>query len=214
MESCYSIQEQLLAAQHALDHWWHIEILTCTYYKSLQTFHKKCINSCLMQDIDHYIPAFIYHHDLLKKVLYASSHMFSLRKEKALALIEWFYSIQDILTAEAKVPSAQVRNDISVHRLVLQHPAQVPQGANDSDDERKEESLRYELQNGILYNSVLNTPVIITFKDLMATIEAVHNDSVRRIYDVASDEWKEGRKILDSCRSWRNNDGDDPPLRP
>ena len=125
-----------------------------------------------------------------------------------------FYSIQDILAAEAKAPSAQVRNDIPADRLLLQHPAQVPQGANDSDDERKEESLRYELQNGILYNSVLNTPVIITLKDLMATIEAFHNNSVSRIYDVASDEWKEGRKILDSCRSWRNNDGDDPPLRP
>jgi len=45
---------------------------------------------------------------------------------------------------------------------------------------------------------VLNTPVIITLKDLMATIEAIHSDSVRQIYDVASDEWKEGKKILDS----------------
>lgn len=101
-------------------------------------------------------------------------------KERDLSRIEWFYSIQDILAAETEAPSAQVRNDIPVHHIrkalyyiTLLKYLKARSPTNDSDDEWKEESLSYELRNGILYNLVLNTSVIITLKDLMATIEAV-----------------------------------------
>ena len=47
---------------------------------------------------------------------------------------------------------------------------------NNADDELKQESSRYELRDGILYSSELNTPVIIALDDLVATIESVHKD--------------------------------------
>ena len=61
-----------------------------------------------------------------------------------------------------------------------------------------------------MYNSELNTPVICTPEDLAATIDSVHKDLghygkktsldvVRQRYEVASDLWEEGEKVLDSC---------------
>ena len=47
---------------------------------------------------------------------------------------------------------------------------------NTPDNNLKQEASRYELRDGMLYNSELNTPVIITLDDLVATIESVHKD--------------------------------------
>src|SRR5271170_7859301 len=72
-------------------------------------------------------------------------------------------------------------------------------------------STNYELRDGILYNAKLNTPVLLTPEDLTVVIEAVHKDlghygkrttveaAVRARYDVGSDLWEEGEKVLDSC---------------
>src|SRR5438552_18265198 len=81
---------------------------------------------------------------------------------------------------------------------------------NTPDNNLKQEASRYELRDGMLYNSKLNTPVIITLDDLVATIESVHKDlghygkqttldAVRQRYDVDSDLWDDGGKVLDSC---------------
>jgi hypothetical protein len=74
----------------------------------------------------------------------------------------------------------------------------------------KQVSSNYELRDGVLYNSELSTPVISTLEDLISTIELVHKDmghygkrttldAVRERYEVASDLWEEGGKVLDSC---------------
>jgi hypothetical protein len=74
----------------------------------------------------------------------------------------------------------------------------------------KQESSNYELRDGVLYNSELNTPVISILEDLISTIESAHKDlghygkrtmlySVRQRYKVASDLWEEGGKVLDLC---------------
>lgn len=81
---------------------------------------------------------------------------------------------------------------------------------DDVDDDLKQDSANYELRDGLLYNSELNTLVQFILEDLIAVIEAVHKDlgyygkrttieSVRARYDVGSDLWEEGGKVLDSC---------------
>ena len=234
-ESRYATQErEMLAAKHALDHWRHIiegsEILIRTDHESLQMYRtKKRITPRLvrfMQDIEHYNPVFTYRHGLLQKVPDALSRMPGLREEGDPADMEWFnaiqddsdterfYCIQDFLASEDESP---VDPEIRVHRIrkafyynTLSEYLKAISVANDPDDELKQESLRYELRDGILFNSELNTPVILTLNDLKATIEAVHKDlghygkettldGVKMRYDVASDLWEEGSKVLDSC---------------
>ena len=226
-ESRYSTQErELLAAKYALDYWRHIiegsEILIRTDHESLQTFRtKKRITPRLvrfMQDIEHYNPVFTYRRGLLQKVPDALSRMPGLREEGDPADTERFYSIQDLLATDED----DSENEIQVHRFrkaafyntLHRYLKAVANDSNDSNDEEfkevKEESPRYELRDGILYNSELNTPVIITLEDLKNTIEAVHKDlghygkrttldAVKERYEVALDLWKEGRKVLDSC---------------
>jgi len=220
-ESRYSTQErELLAAKHALDHWRHIiegsEILIRTDHESLQTFRtKKRITPRLvrfMQDIEHYNPVFTYRRGLLQKVPDALSCMPGLREEGDPADTERFYSIQDFLAAD----EARSTDEIQVRRIrkafyynTLRKYLKAISLAN-SDEELKEESSGYELRDGILYNLELNTPVITTLEDLKATIEAVHKDlghygkattldAVKTRYEVASDLWEEGRKVLNSC---------------
>jgi transposase InsO family protein len=75
----------------------------------------------------------------------------------------------------------------------------------------KDYALGYEFRSdGKAYNRELNTPVIETVEDLNEVIELVHKDlghygkrttldGVRERYEVASDLWEEGGKVLDSC---------------
>jgi len=127
MESRYSIQEQLLAAKHALDRWRHIversEILTDTDHESFQTFHKKCITPCLvrfMQDIYHYIPAFTYRHGLLEKVLYASSRMFSLRRKEISLALNGF--IRSTISSPPKPKLPRRKSEMTSLYIIFEKP--------------------------------------------------------------------------------------------
>ena len=180
-----------------------------------------------MQDIEHYNPVFTYRRGLLQKVPDALSRMPGLREEgdpadterfnliEEPADTEQFYSVQDLLATEDPNPE----NEIQVRRIrkasyyyTLRKYLQAVSLMSDpnSNEEWKQESSKYELREVTLYNSELNTPVQLTLEDLTATIEAVHKDlghygvnttldAVKARYNVASDLWKEGRKVLDSC---------------
>jgi len=219
-ESRYSTQErELLAAKHALDHWRHIvegsEILIRTDHESLQTFRtKKRITPRLvrfMQDIEHYNPVFTYRRGLLQKVPDALSRMPGVTEEGDPADTERFYCIEELLSTEASEPEIRVRRiRKAFYYNTLRKYLKAISLTNDSDEELKQESTGYELRDGILFNSELNTPVLTTLDDLTATIEAVHKDlghygkkttlnAVKQRYEVASDLWEEGKKILDSC---------------
>ena len=225
-ESRYSAQErEMLAAKYALDHWRHIiegsEILIRSDHQSLQTFRtKKHMTPRLvrfMQDIEHYNPVFTYRRGLLQKVPDALSRMPGLREEGDPADTEWFYSIQDFLATENEDPPAESGDEPPPHRIrkvayynTLQKYLKAVTLASDSDNELKQESSKYELRDDVLYNSELNTPVVFTLDDLKSTIESVHKDlghygkkttldGVKQRYEVASDLWEEGGKVLDSC---------------
>ena len=216
------------------------EILIRTDHESLQTFRtKKRITPRLvrfMQDIEHYNPVFTYRRGLLQKVPDALSRMPGLREEGEPADTERFYCVEDILAvaADEKLNSLSANtppNSLSTDNLVNPLSADNPPRrirksfyyntmrkylkpvtlVNDpNDEELKQESSRYEIRDGILYNSELNTSVIVNLEDLTTTIESVHKDlghygkkttieAVKTQYDVASDLWEEGSKVLDSC---------------
>ena len=228
-ESRYSAQErELLAAKYALDHWRHIiegsEILIRTDHQSLETFRtKKHITPRLvrfMQDIEHYDPKFTYRRGVLQKVPDALSRMPGLREEGEPADTERFYSVRDLLAAaedEGSEYAPDLEDQVPVRRPrkveyynEMRKYLKASNVVDDIDDDLKRESANYELRDGILYNSKLNTPVQLTLEDLTMVIEAVHKDlghygkrttieSVRARYDVGSDLWEEGEKVLDSC---------------
>lgn len=224
-ESRYSAQErELLAAKYALDHWRHIiegsEILIRTDHQSLETYRtKKHLTPRLvrfMQDIEHYNPLFTYRRGLLQTVPDALSRIPGLQEEGEPADTERFYYIQDFLL-EAPEPEADSSPDQPTRRprrtgyyqrMEKYHKAM--RIINSADDDFKEHAQNYELRDGTLYNSHHGTPVITDPPQLATTIDSVHRDlghygkrttinAVRQRYEVATDLWEEGEKVLDSC---------------
>ena len=218
-ESRYSAQEpELLGAKYTLDHWRHIiegsEILIRTDHESLQTFRtKKRITPHLvrfMQDIEHYNPVLTYRRGLLQKVPDALSRIPGLREEGDPADTERFYCIDELLATEdtSEIQVRRIRK--TQYYNTLRKYLEAVSLTHDADEELKQQSTAYELRDGVLFNCQLNTPVQTTLDDLIATIETVHKDlghygkkttldAVRERYEVASDLWEEGKRILDSC---------------
>ena len=225
-ESRYSAQErELLAAKYALDHWRHIiegsEILIRTDHQSLETYRtKKHLTPRLvrfMQDIEHYNPLFTYRRGLLQTVPDALSRMPGLREEGEPADTERFYYVQDFLL-EAPEPepnpstdqllAKRARRTKYYERMEKFHKAM--RIISNTDDDFKEHAENYQLRDGVLYNVHLDTPVITNPEDLARIIEDVHKDlghygkrtttnGVRQRYEVATDLWEEGEKVLDAC---------------
>ena len=175
-----------------------------------------------MQDIEHYNPLFTYRRGILQTVPDSLSRMPGLREEGEPADTERFYTIQNFLAAEdgpdgpaeptpTSEPNPRRIRKVDYYRKLRKYVKATAMLSNTADDvDLKQESSRYELRDGILYSSELNTPVIIALDDLVATIESVHKDlghygkrttldAVRQRYEAASDLWEEGGKVLDSC---------------
>src|SRR5205814_6162461 len=78
------------------------------------------------------------------------------------------------------------------------------------NEKLKEKALGYRLVEEKMYNIARNIPVVEAVKELKEVIEAVHKDlghygrrttvdAVKQRYEVASDLWEEGGKVLDAC---------------
>ena len=170
-----------------------------------------------MQDIEHYNPLFTYRRGLLQTVPDALSRMPGLREEGEPADTERFYCTQEFLfeapEPEQDPPTDQplakkARRTNYYERMEKFHKAM--RTINNTDEDFKEHAMNYQLRDGVLYNVHLDTPVITNPEDLTRIIEDVHKDlghygkrtttnGVRQRYEVATDLWKEGEKVLDAC---------------
>src|SRR5436190_23616317 len=162
-----------------------------TDHQSLETYRtKKHMTPRLirfMQDIEHYNPLFTYRRGILQTVPDSLSRMPGLREEGEPADTERFYTIQNFLTAEdgpdgpaeptpTSEPNPRRIRKVDYYRKLRKYVKATSMLSNTPDNNLKQEASRYELRDGMLYNSELNTPVIITLDDLVATIESVHKD--------------------------------------
>jgi len=96
-----------------------------------------------------------------------------LREEGEPADTERFYSIQNFLAAEDNEPAPASKSEpirirkVDYYRKLCKYVKATSMLSNTPDNNLKQEASRYELRDGMLYNSELNTPVIITLDDLV-----------------------------------------------
>ena len=81
---------------------------------------------------------------------------------------------------------------------------------DDVDEKFKDKCEKYELQDGVLYNSHTGQRIILDLEFMKETLEFAHKDighygkratskAVAQRIEVAKDLWTEGRKVLDGC---------------
>ena len=188
-------------------------------------------------DIEHFDPTFQYRPGPLQIVPDAAVTMPGLQEEGEPADTQQFTAIenepaaeQPQNTPEPDSPSKPRRFRKSEYYRRLRKYLKASHIVEDPDNELKDYASGYELRSdGKVYNLELNTPVIETVEDLIEVIGFVHKDlghygkrttldGVRERYEVASNLWEEGGKMLDSCIPCQLNmdapEDKTPPIHP
>jgi hypothetical protein len=178
-----------------------------------------------MQDVEHYNSVFTYRRDLLQKISDVLFCMSGLREKEESADTERFYFIQDFLatedeqfepnstssdsgssdsdSSEATFDSSESKSSVRRVRkvdyyIIVRKYLKALELSSNSDNDLKQKFSKYQLKDDVLYNSELNTFVVITLKDLIIVIELIHKDlshydkasilnEVRKRYEVTAD---------------------------
>src|SRR5271169_3684641 len=107
-----------------------------------------------------------------------------LRKEGDPTDTECFYAIQDFFAIEEDEDfPLELENESLVRRIrkvtyynTLQKYLKAVAFSNNANNDLKQESSKYNLQESILYNSELNILVITITEDLVFMIKLIHKD--------------------------------------
>jgi transposase InsO family protein len=226
-EQRYSSQErELLAAKHALNHWHHLldgsETVIRTDHESLKVYRtKRPMTKRLarfMGEIEHYDPTIVYRPGKLQVVPDALSRMAG-RCEGPPADTDRFQAMEN---SSESGDSSEDGDDVEPHpsryyrRIVAwlsgNEEAEMEEAEMEEMEIFKEECEKYVLgrKKDALFNRRSRRRVIWVLEGMKRLMRIVHEDlghygkeatvqAVRQRFEVASDLWEEGKKVLDGC---------------